>query len=82
MMAKANQKGSSSKKKSKKKFRQILTVDIHKGGKTTKIRFLEPMPSFCGKDGRVYGPFKRGNYLEIELPIARLLIRKGRAEEI
>ncbi len=52
-----------------------------------KVRFLHPMPSFVWKDLKgeglkVYGPFDRGQEVEIFPEVADLLVRKGRAVKI
>jgi DNA replication initiation complex subunit (GINS family) len=47
-----------------------------------KIKFIHPMPSFVWKDMKVYGPYDKGEEIEIFTEVANLLIRKGRAENI
>ncbi|MBU0470303.1 MAG: hypothetical protein KKA62_03785 [Nanoarchaeota archaeon] len=48
----------------------------------TSIRFIHPMPSFVWKDLKVYGPFDKGDKVDIFPEVADLLIRKGRAEKV
>ncbi|MDP3734122.1 MAG: hypothetical protein Q8R37_02745 [Nanoarchaeota archaeon] len=48
----------------------------------TKIRFINPMPSFVWKDMKVYGPYDKGEEIEIFSEVAELLVRKKRAEKI
>jgi len=47
----------------------------------TKIKFIQPVPSFVWKDLKVYGPFEPGESTEIFPEVAELLVRKGRAEK-
>jgi hypothetical protein len=48
----------------------------------TKIRFIHPMPSFVWKDMKVYGPFDKGEEIDIFPEVAELIVRKGRAEKV
>jgi DNA replication initiation complex subunit (GINS family) len=53
------------------------------GEKPTKmVRFLNPIPKFVGKELEVYGPFEEDDMASLPTEIAKLLIEKGRAEEI
>lgn len=46
------------------------------------IRFINSVPKFVGSNGFVYGPFEEENIANLPLDIAKLLIKKERAEEI
>ena len=46
------------------------------------IRFINSVPKFVGSNGFAYGPFEEEDIANLPLDIARLLIEKGRAEEI
>ena len=48
----------------------------------TKIKFINPMPSFVWKDMKVYGPYDKGEEIDIFPEVADLLVRKGRAEKV
>ncbi len=48
----------------------------------TKIKFVNPMPSFVWKDMKVYGPYEKEEVIDIFPEVADLLIRKGRAEKV
>ena len=48
----------------------------------TSVRFINPMPSFVWKDMKVYGPYDKGEEIEIFPEVADLLVRKGRVEKI
>jgi len=52
-----------------------------KSEKTT-IKFVHPMPSFVWKDMKVYGPYDKGEEVDIFPEVAELLVRKGRAEKV
>tara|TARA_Y100000310_G_C20578216_1_gene761574 strand:+ start:481 stop:1215 length:735 start_codon:yes stop_codon:yes gene_type:complete len=47
-----------------------------------KIKFLHPTPSFVWKDMKVYGPFEKDDETSIFPEVAKLLVRKGRAERV
>jgi len=46
------------------------------------IRFINPVPKFVGGNGFTYGPFEEEDIANLPLDIAKLLIEKGRVEEI
>ncbi len=46
------------------------------------IRFIRPFPSFLGLDLESYGPYEEHDVANLPVPIAELLIRKKRAQEI
>ena len=48
----------------------------------TKIEFIHPTPSFVWKDMKVYGPYEKGDKIDIFPEVAELLVRKKRAEKI
>lgn len=50
--------------------------------KTKTIRFLKPVPKFVGLDLQVYGPFDEEDIASLPEESARVLIDKGRAEEM
>ena len=46
------------------------------------VRLTNPVPKFVGSNGFKYGPFDEEDIANLPLNIAKLLIEKGRAEEI
>lgn len=46
------------------------------------VRFLYAVPRFVGKELEVYGPFEQEEIANVPCEIAKILIAKGRAEEI
>jgi DNA replication initiation complex subunit (GINS family) len=46
------------------------------------IRFLHSVPKFVGKELETYGPFEQEDVASLPQDIAKVLISKGRAEEI
>ena len=48
----------------------------------TKVKFTHPMPSFVWKDMKEYGPYEKGEEINIFPEVADLLVRKGRAEKV
>jgi len=49
---------------------------------TTMVRFLKSVPKFVDKELRVHGPFQEDDMANLPLDIAKVLILKGRAEEM
>ena len=50
---------------------------------TTKlVRFLNAVPKFVGTELEEYGPFEEEDIANLPLPIADLLLEKGKVEEI
>lgn len=49
---------------------------------TMRIKFLHATPSFVWKDMKEYGPYDSGEEADIVSDIAKLLIRKERAEKV
>jgi DNA replication initiation complex subunit (GINS family) len=45
-----------------------------------KIKIIDFLPKFMGKNGEILGPFEKGVIVELDPQIADLLVRKGRAE--
>ena len=61
------------------------TANIEKSGtkKTTKlVRFLHSVPKFVGKELEEYGPFEEEDVANLPSEIAKILLDKGRVEEI
>ena len=50
--------------------------------KTKKIKFLDTVSKFVGRELEVYGPFESGDTEKLPLELADILIDKGRAEEV
>ena len=48
----------------------------------TKVKFIHPMPSFVWKDMKEYGPYEKGDEIDIFPEVADLLVRKGRVEKV
>lgn len=46
------------------------------------VRFINQVPKFVGSNGFAYGPFDEEDMANLPADVARLLIKKGRAEEI
>ncbi|MBI2137309.1 hypothetical protein HYU12_02190 [Candidatus Woesearchaeota archaeon] len=49
---------------------------------TKLIRFMHSVPKFVGRELEVYGPFSEEDVASLPVEIAKILIEKGRAEEI
>jgi len=47
---------------------------------TKKIRVLNSLPKFVGRDGTILGPFDEGEEVELDHIIAEVLIKRGNAE--
>lgn len=47
-----------------------------------KVKFIHPLPSFVWKDLQVYGPYDKGQEIDIFPEVAELLVRKGRAVKL
>ena len=47
-----------------------------------KIKFIDAVPKFVGRELEVYGPFESSEIIELPLELAKILIDKGRAEEV
>ncbi len=45
------------------------------------VVFLSEVPKFVGKDLKVFGPYMQGERAEVPESVARILVRKGRAQE-
>ena len=59
------------------------TTQKEQEGKETKlIRFIHAVPKFIGKELEIYGPFSEEDVASLPAEIAKILIDKGRAEEI
>lgn len=46
------------------------------------VRFINQVPKFVGSNGFVYGPFDEEDMANLPADVARLLIEKGKAEEV
>jgi DNA replication factor GINS len=46
------------------------------------VRFISPVPKFVGRELEPYGPFEAEDVVSLPPDIAKVLISKGRAEEI
>jgi len=46
------------------------------------VRFINQVPKFVGSNGFAYGPFEEEDIANLPSDVAKLLIEKGRAEEI
>ncbi len=45
-----------------------------------RIKILEYLPKFMGKQGEILGPYEKDSIVDIDLQIAELLVKKGRAQ--
>jgi len=45
-----------------------------------KVKIINPLPEFVGLHGETLGPFGEGEVVELDAPIAEVLISKGSAE--
>ncbi|HLC51807.1 MAG TPA: hypothetical protein VJI98_01015 [Candidatus Nanoarchaeia archaeon] len=61
---------------------EILAEKTDVNEEMTKIEFIHPTPSFVWKDMKVYGPYEKGDKIDIFPEVAELLVRKKRAEKI
>jgi len=57
------------------------TAPVQRKDNTT-VRFKHPIPKFIGKELETYGPFDTDDIASLPSPIADVLIKKNRAEEI
>ena len=46
------------------------------------IRFIKPVPKFLGTELEIYGPFEENDIASLPSRIAKVLIKKERAEEM
>ena len=53
-----------------------------KSSGTMMVRFIHAVPKFLGSELEVFGPFEEEDIANIPVDIAKLLISKGRAEEM
>ena len=49
---------------------------------TVKLKILDKVPSFLGTDLKLYGPYEKGEKVELPKKYAALLLEKNKAEEI
>jgi len=49
---------------------------------TVKIKLLEAIPQVVGPDKLIYGPYEKGEVVELPARLAEILIRKKKAEEV
>ncbi len=56
--------------------------DVKSVSENLMVRFLHAVPRFVGKELEVYGPFEQEEIANVPNEIAKILIAKGRAEEI
>ena len=49
---------------------------------TKLVRFLYSVPKFVGKELEEYGPFEEEDIANLPIEIAKVLIDKGRVEEV
>jgi DNA replication initiation complex subunit (GINS family) len=61
---------------------EVKEEEVEKEVEKTKVIFIHPMPSFVWKDMKEYGPYDKGEEVDIFLEVAELLVRKGRAEKV
>ena len=54
--------------------------EVSEENKSQKIRFLDAVPKFIGKDLEEYGPFEKEDVANLPSEIADVLINKERAE--
>ncbi|MBN2142657.1 DNA replication complex GINS family protein [Candidatus Woesearchaeota archaeon] len=45
-----------------------------------KIKIVEYLPKFLGRQGQILGPYEKDTFVELDATIADLLVKKGRAE--
>lgn len=72
-----SEKESSSTKESKSKDENLsVTNDVF------KIKILHDLPRFLGIDKKIYGPFSKGDVVDIPSSTATFLLEKNRAEKL
>ena len=49
---------------------------------SVRVKILDKVPSFLGTDLKLYGPFEKGETVELPQKYANLLIEKGKAEPV
>ncbi len=47
-----------------------------------RVRFLQPVPKFVGRELETYGPFDENEEADLPIEIANILVGKGRAEAL
>ncbi len=57
-------------------------ADTVPGESKKRVRFLNAVPKFLDNNMNVLGPFEEGDMTSLPSPIADILIKKGKAEEI
>lgn len=69
--------------KERKEEKTVDNKDVAAEEKSTlMVRFIHAVPKFIGKELEEYGPFEEEEISNLPRDIARVLIEKGRAEEI
>ncbi len=62
-------------------FKEPKTIKSNFEDKTL-VRFINHVPKFVGGNGFAYGPFEEEDIANLPSDVAKLLIEKGRAEEV
>ena len=63
-----------------KKIVEETEEETEENVEKTRIRIVNPIPQFIGKDLKVHGPFESGVEVDLEKSLAELLVEKKRAE--
>jgi len=59
-----------------------IKIENKDKNKTKLIRFLHSLPKFVGDDLNIYGPFEEEDITNLPYKVAKVLIKKRRAQEI
>jgi len=66
------------------KVREELIADENNGGerqlKTKKVRFTVSVPAYRGADGKIYGPYEKGEVLDLPVSEAEILLKNKMVE--
>lgn len=57
-----------------------LARSVEENAETRKVKILDQLPEFMGRNGAVLGPFEEGEEVELDSLIAELLVKRGSAE--
>jgi len=59
-----------------------IKIENENKNKTKLVRFLHSLPKFVGDDLNIYGPFEAEDITNLHHKVAKVLIKKRRAQEI
>ncbi|MFT4260832.1 MAG: hypothetical protein ACMXX9_00175 [Candidatus Woesearchaeota archaeon] len=72
----------SSEMKNTKQEKEIKEEPKKNSDEQIKIKLSSNLPKFVGLDQKIYGPYSKGEIVDLPSNVANLLVNKGRAETI